>query len=165
MEVHLTNGGVALADDSDADLIGRHRWRRVRSKKSTTDYAATTVRTVNGKRLLLMHRLILAAKTGQIVDHANYDGLDNRRLNIRICTPRQNAANSRRSRQKSPYRGVKRTTAKSERWSACISSERAGRNIHLGSFGSAEEAARAYDGAAKERYGAFAVLNFPLTAS
>ena len=40
-----------------------------------------------------MHRLIMGAKKGQMVDHINRDSLDNRKKNIRFCTYSVNMRN------------------------------------------------------------------------
>lgn len=97
------------------------------------------------------------APNGFVVDHRNGDRLDNRRSNLRLATLSQNAANQRRSvRSKSGYIGVSRSGVSS--WSASI---HVGRPRHLGSFTTAERAARARDRAAFEAWGEFATLNFP----
>lgn len=45
-----------------------------------------------------LHRVIMNAAPGQIVDHVNGNGLDNRRVNLRFSTYRQNAWNTRARR-------------------------------------------------------------------
>ena len=59
----------------------------------------------------------------------------------------------------SGYRGVKKASSTTRPWSASISIN--GKQAYLGSFPTAEEAARAYDRKAKEEWGEFAYLNFP----
>lgn len=111
---------------------------------------------------LSMHRLVVGAEPGQQVDHVNRDGLDNRRANLRLATNGQNRANSR-SASASGYKGVYRVPNKgvyrtTDKWRAQIRA--GGRIIHLGYFGDAETAARAYDAAAREYFGEFARGNF-----
>lgn len=88
-------------------------------------------------------------------DHKNRDGLDNRRENLREATDSLNNVN-RRKMSKHPYKGVFRQT--NGRWAARVGS---GSEFYLGTFDTIEEAAMAYDVAAKQRYGEFALLNFP----
>jgi AP2-like factor, euAP2 lineage len=63
-----------------------------------------------------------------------------------------------RGRRTSIYKGVYRHAAR-KKWMAVIISN--GRSHWLGQFESEEDAARAYDQAAKELFGEFAYLNFP----
>ena len=48
--------------------------------------------------MIQMHRLIMDAKPGQMIDHINGDGLDNQRRNLWFCTPRDNARNNKHAR-------------------------------------------------------------------
>jgi len=108
----------------------------------------------------LMHRLIIGAKPGELVDHINGDKLDNRASNLRIVTRRQNAMNSRASRN---IRAGKRKGVRWDKdrglWNAGIVIN--GRRKFLGRFQTEDEGARAYDAAAREHFGEFAALNFP----
>lgn len=102
------------------------------------------------------HRMILGLPEGntQIVDHVNRNPLDNRRANLRICTRSQNCMN----RKSTPRSGFKGVVQNGSGWAAHIKMNR--KVHHLGTYRTKEEAARAYDSAAKRMFGEFAVLNF-----
>lgn len=111
-------------------------------------------------RMVLLHRFILDAPKDFEVDHINGDKLDNRRSNLRLATRSENMRNRpKSSRSSSPYKGVRLANG-GPRWRAYIGSKADGQK-HLGCFDSAEEAARAYDEAARELWGEYARVNFP----
>jgi hypothetical protein len=110
-----------------------------------------------------MHREVIGAQKGQIVDHINRDGLDNRKSNLRFCNQSQNRANTKPT-SKSGYKGVTKTirklvTKSYPRWHSVIRHNKI--RINLGWFKDPISAAKAYDKKAKELHGEFAVLNFP----
>lgn len=156
IEVPLTQGKVALVDAADAPSVLAHKWCAAEAWPGIF-YAKRGVRRPDGtKTTTCMHTFL----TGwQLVDHANGNGLDNRRSNLREATVSQNSANSRRStRNRSGFKGVSWDKARSK-WRATIQFDGHYRNI--GRYPSAEDAARAYDAAAREHFGEFARLNFP----
>jgi hypothetical protein len=91
-----------------------------------------------------------------VVDHINANSLDNRRRNMRNCTPRQNNHNRQFTGNASGFAGV---YPQGKRWRASI--QHKGRMIHCGLFDDKIEAARARDRKAIELFGPFACLNFP----
>jgi len=106
-----------------------------------------------------MHREMMNAPAGMLVDHRNGDNLDNRRSNLRLATPTENSCNRRKKTGgSSRYKGVT-FNRRSGKWFARIRIH--GKCIFLGTFESEVEAARAYDAAAKKYHGEFACLNFP----
>jgi hypothetical protein len=106
-----------------------------------------------------MHRLILNINSRHVhIDHINGNGLDNRRENIRVCTLAENNRNRRSYKNnRIGFKGVSETV-QGKRWNARITNN--GNVLSLGSHSSPEEAARAYDTAAKKLHGEFANLNF-----
>lgn len=149
--IELNHGKVAIIDLADEALVRPYRWRAFQTEWGYW-YAATSKAT-------LLHRFLLDAPKGLRVDHINRDTLDCRRANLRLCTVSQNNANAKRPRHnKSGFKGVS-YDSKNDRWYACISVNDKTRAI--GTYSTPEEAARAYDDAAREIHGEFARLNFP----
>ena len=114
----------------------------------------------NETRTVRLHREIMNAPTGLLVDHKNGNSLDNRRDNLRLATHFQNSCNARKSKSNftSQYKGVQ-FRKKKNRWISVIYYHQ--KAIWLGTFKSEIDAAKAYDEAAKKYHGEFARLNFP----
>jgi HNH endonuclease len=86
---------VILLDSEDYDRVAQYTWCVIRRGR-----LFHAMRKVNHFNTVFMHRYILGLKfrDGKIVDHINGNGLDNRKENLRIVSPRDNALNSDRSR-------------------------------------------------------------------
>lgn len=93
------------------------------------------------------------------MDHINHNTLDNRRSNLRVCSHTENMWNRRASRNKKhkgvDYRADARCAGKN--WVARIT--RNHKRVFLGYFRTEQEAATAYNNAAKLMHGNFAHLN------
>jgi hypothetical protein len=156
----LRNGGHTIVSPQDYDLASRFRWSGRQSSKSWKVYARTDI-VVDGKRAnISLHRFLMNAGPGEVVDHINGDSLDNRRCNLRLCSNAQNTRNQRvhaSRKTTSAYKGVYRQ--KSGLFRAQIMCQY--RKVNLGSFGCELTAARVYDEAARRLHGEFARLNFP----
>jgi hypothetical protein len=155
-EIPLTQGKVALIDDSDYELVSKYKWYV--HHRGRCWYATRKIR-IDGKLIQQhLHRLLLDAQPGEDVDHINGDGLDNQRNNIRLCTRSQNVANSGlRSTNTSGYKGVS-WYSRYNKWMASIAINH--KHITLGYFNNPQDAARVYDNAAQKYYSAFAKTNF-----
>lgn len=156
-EIPLTKGLVTLVDDADAHIASdRGSWYA--NWTGADFYASRTVRTPR-RGLIRLHTFLT---DWPLVDHINGNTLDNRRANLRLATTSQNLANIGLSAHNaSGYKGVN-FYKQTGRWRAYIASDK-GRKW-LGYFNTAEEAALAYDHAARERWGEFARTNFPAPA-
>lgn len=164
--IPLTKGQVCVVgwDDFNSDLRN-FSWYAKKDKKDGSFVAARSEydpdlyikQGDNHNRTVLMHRQIAAKMGLRNVDHKNMDRLDNRRENLRPCTQSQNLANSKkRPHNTSGFKGVNWHTG-TKAWAARIGVEN--KRIFLGYFNTAEEAAKAYDTAAKKYFGEFSRLN------
>lgn len=155
--IPLTQGKFSIVDDEDYEFLMQWKWhinsngyavRRPYIKGSGRDkQKCLTIR---------MHRLLGNTPDGLDTDHINGDRLDNRKSNIRICTRSQNLVNKKiKKKFSSIYRGV--NLHKSGKWLSKIHFNR--RFKYLGYFDTQEEAALAYNSAAKIIHGEYAVLN------
>lgn len=108
-----------------------------------------------------MHRQIMGLPQSRTphVDHRDGNGLNNQRANLRIASVSQNHGNTRKPRSgRNRFKGVTRSTH-GKPWQAQL--KIAGHHYFLGRFDTEEEAARAYDVAAREHFGEFALANLP----
>lgn len=155
IEIPLLHGRVMLIDDVDLPRFESRPWHAIPARSTFYGQAGDDTS-------VLAHRLVLDAPKGTIVDHANRNGLDNRRGNLRLCTDSQNHANSPKQKNNtSGYKGVSR--ARSGRWVANVTVDKVQR--YLGTFTDPWGAAEAYNEAALEAWGEFAYLNTRMDGS
>lgn len=147
--------GTVYFDAVDLGLIQSRKWHI-----SRTGYLTTSAKTSDGEPTSkVFHKLIGEEFASNYVDHKNLNKLDNRRENLRLCTPSGNARNRgkiHKSNNVSKYKGLRR---RKNRWRAFIMVDY--KEIYLGSFVKETDAAAAYDRAALKYHGEFANLNFP----
>jgi hypothetical protein len=153
-KIKLAPGKFAIVDDEDYLEIKKFKWS-LGGNGHGKEYAVR-------HETIYMHRKILKTECS-LIDHANGDGLDNRKDNLRVCTRSQNLQNRGAPKQNtSGFKGVRRMSEKwhpnlARRWQAFINFE--GKQKSLGLYATKEEAALAYNDAAKKYFGEFAFLN------
>lgn len=149
--IELTKGYSTIVDDDDFEWLNQYSWY---ADRCDNNYYVSA--RINGKKTR-MHRFILSAPIGILVDHINTNTLDNRRSNLRLATKSQNDMNRRKQHNKSSiYKGV-RLIKKNKHWSAQIKLN--GQVQHLGTYTDEVAAAQAYNNAAINLFGEYARLN------
>ncbi len=139
-----------MVDDDMFDKLSKYNWC------VSSGYAVRGI-SRDGGRQWKMHRVIMKAKKNQWVDHIDGNKLNNQRSNLRFATRLQNSRNRKLNKNsKSGFKGVT-WCKKHEKWLSSIKLE--AQNKHLGYFGTAVEAAVAYDKAAIKHFGKFCRLN------
>jgi hypothetical protein len=154
--IPLTRGAIATVDDEDFEWLSSFKWYALKSNRFGGRYYAVRQSSRRGDakpRTIYMHREILGASPGVLVDHRDHDTLNNQRHNLRPATPSDNAANARRVVGESGFRGV-RIDKRDGAFLVQVRGDSA-------RFKNAEDAARAYDALAERHFGEFAKLNFP----
>ena len=147
----------AIIDAEDWDRIKHLTWGYGYGASKKLGYSQYVGANLGNNKAVLLHRFIMNTPKGFHTDHINGNKLDNRKLNLRICTPQQNQFNSRKHKiNTSKYKGVswyKRDSC----WRAYVNLNR--RQLHLGYFDKEIDAVKAYNEKAEEIYGNFACIN------
>ena len=158
--IPLTQGYFAQVDDEDYEQLIKLKWSvKIDYRKHGTVCYARHTKVQMGKRVsIYMHRLIMEITDSKIfTDHKNGDGLDNRKINLRKCTNRQNLYNTNAiTGSKSQYKGISWSKEK-RKWMSKMMIN--GKNKSIGSFDNELDAAICYDKIAIKIHGEFIKLN------
>lgn len=140
-----TKAGYFLVDKADLREVQRYYWTK------REDYITGKI----GRNAISLNALLFGEMPReQTVVHLNGDCLDNRRCNLVVVSRElQGGRKHKASGCTSRFKGVNKTPAGT--WSATL------RGKHIATFDTEEQAARAYDNAAREHFGQFAAVNFP----
>lgn len=159
MEVTI-DGYTVTIDEQDACHLDGRKWRVVKNKHNSKLYVKWSS-SIKGKRIhLVLHRLILNAPRGSIVDHRDGNGLNCGRINLRFGDHILNARNTKK-RSDVPYtsrfKGVNWRPLE-KKWVAKI--RHGGRQHHIGYFQDELVAAFKYDQASLKFHGEQGKTNF-----
>jgi hypothetical protein len=151
VRIPLTQGKFALVDAEWYPILNQWKWHH------SCGYACRKIGPKGAKQMIRMHRFIMSAPEGMHVDHINHDRLDNRSQNLRVATPSENQGNRRLNKNSTTgYKGVHFFPDRNK----YVATIRHNYKTHcLGYYETPEQAARAYNAAALERFGEFAWLN------
>lgn len=149
-------GRFVIVDDDVFEIL---KGAKINLMKGIYPRFSYKCRVTGRRRELLLHRVIMGAIDGDIVDHKSTNTLDNRRSNLRFCTASQSTANRRKPirTSTSKYKGV--TKLPNGKWGARMYAVRGGGNpklTHIGTFTTEHDAHIAYVKASRDRFGDFA---------
>lgn len=153
--INSKNQEFEVLVDEDIYLEFQHRTMHLKTYKDTKPYAQFK----SGGKNIKLHRHIMAVTDRKlVVDHINGNTLDNRRINLRICTQFDNMKNTfSRKNSSSQYLGVSWNKTLGY-WVAEVRSN--GKRVYCGYFNNELDAAKARDEQAKIHHKEYVRLNF-----
>lgn len=141
-------GLYALVDADDFNMVSNYKW------SLRAGYVAAYI-PGSGKHMSL-HRMIMNPPRDMVMDHINFDKLDNRKCNLRVCT-RSNNSIHRKPYGSKRFKGIHFDKTR-KKWNVSLRCRNS--FVWIGRFNDPMSAARAYDEKAKQLHGEFAYLNF-----
>ena len=156
-KIQISKEKTVLVDNEDYKELMTKTWYAQEGNK--TWYAYVTLIIDNKPKSIAMHRCIMDLELNdpRQVDHINGNGLDNRKINLRLATNQQNCFNvaPKHKDKTSIFKGVYKT--KSGKYEAQIKLNY--KSNSLGRYNTPEEAAKVYDSVAMFYVGEFAYTN------
>ena len=144
-------GLLTIIDESDYNIVNKYSW----FSKGNKNYVTAKI---NNKDVYL-HRLLMSPPPNMVVDHINGSTLDNRRENLRVCTPKENSRNSIvKITNQTGIKGVSYSKKLDLLGRKCYSARcynNDGKRICLGYFKTSNEAGIAYANFAKTIHNEF----------
>lgn len=132
--IELSQDQVTQVDADEFETLSKYKWYAQWDKGTQSFYA------VRSSGRVKMHRVIMSAPVGLVVDHIDGNTLDNRKENLRLVTFRENQQNRHRPKS-SVYPGVSWHKGNSL-WRTCIQVE--GKRLYLGYYATEREAFDSY---------------------
>ena len=155
MEIKCSRS-TTIVDADDYPLLSRYKWTSYPCNHGKGTWYAQTV--IRGKSIPMARFILGSFNKRFIADHINGNGMDNRKSNLRLCSPSRNLQN-RSAWKNRKFKGVYRNKSSKK---FCVQITHNKKNHYFGGFISDEEAARFYDKKALEFFGEYAKLNFPI---
>lgn len=136
---------TTIIDIEDVDKVRGTKWGIRKNKKLAY---------VDSKKLGKLHRYLINAPSGKVVDHIDRNPLNNRKTNLRICTQSDNAKNvGLRENTITGVKGIYRDKKKGRFHAAiCVNKKK----IYIGASENLNEAARMRRSAELKYFGEFA---------
>lgn len=148
-KIKLTQGKYALVDESDFEELNKFKWYAI--KHHNTFYA---VRSSGGPGKIHMHRVVIKTPKDRETDHADGNGLNNQKYNLRACIHSENQRNKRMPKNNTcGYKGLS-WCERNKKWLVRISFN--SKRIYLGHFEDKISASKAYSAACIKYHGKFA---------
>jgi len=136
----------ALIDIEDVEKVRNMKWRKTGGHVSSD---------IKGRSQILLHRFIMGVDDVAVdVDHIDRNILNNRKINLRICSHQENTFNSSLSKNNtSGFIGISWSKSKNK-WEPSLFVN--GKRVYLGRFDELNDAIIARLKAEKEYFGEFA---------
>ncbi len=146
-ELQIKTGQIVFIDDEDYGNVSSHNWSM---------WGRYVSGWVNGKTTSI-HRLVVGANKGEVVDHINHNTLDNRKENLRVCSQSENMRNKRKaSNSKHGMNGICRIKyGRMNRHRYRVRITVAGDRKEIGLFDNLEDAQKARIEAEEKYYGEY----------
>lgn len=98
-----------LVDKEDIPKIKLYTWHAKYQSDINNYYVETNQKVDGGKFMLMLHRYLMNVTDNSLtVDHINHNTLDNRKVNLRVCSQKENNLNQLELRRnnKTGYRNI-----------------------------------------------------------